>query len=39
MGEQGIGFIESIPAFEGYMVTADGIATYTSGFERYVNDV
>ena len=39
MGEQGIGFVESIPNFEGYMVTADDIATYTSGFERYVFNV
>ncbi|HTB48766.1 MAG TPA: FAD:protein FMN transferase [Verrucomicrobiae bacterium] len=36
MGEQGIGFIESTPSLEGYMVTDDKVATYTSGFERYV---
>jgi thiamine biosynthesis lipoprotein len=36
MGESGIGFIESIPELEGYMVTDDELATYTSGFERYV---
>ena len=36
MGEYGISFIESIPNLEGYMVTDDKIATYTSGFERYV---
>jgi thiamine biosynthesis lipoprotein len=39
MGEQGIGFIESIPELEGYMVTDDKLATYTSGFERYVVNV
>lgn len=39
MGESGIGFIESLPGLEGYMVTDDKQATYTSGFERYVADV
>lgn len=37
MGEKGIGFIESLPDFEAYVVGADKIATMTSGFERYVN--
>jgi len=36
MGEKGIGFIESTPDLEGYMVTDNQLATYTSGFERYV---
>lgn len=36
MGEKGIGFIESTPGLEGYMVADDQLATYTSGFERYV---
>ena len=36
MGSCGIGFIESMPGLEGYMVDANRIATYTSGFERYV---
>lgn len=35
MGRHGIGFIESIPGFEGYAVDKDGIATMTSGFESY----
>lgn len=39
MGEQGIGFIESTPGLEGYMVTDDKLATYTSGFERYTSNV
>jgi FAD:protein FMN transferase len=37
MGAQGIGFIESTSGLEGYMVDANKIATYTSGFERYVS--
>lgn len=36
MGEKGIGFIEGLPGFEGYMINKDGIATMTSGFEHYV---
>ncbi len=36
MGEQGISFIESVPGLEGYMVTRRKIATYTSGFERFI---
>lgn len=36
MGEKGISFIESTPGFEGYVVTDDQLATYTSGFEKYV---
>jgi thiamine biosynthesis lipoprotein len=35
MGQAGIAFIESTHGLEGYMVDADKIATYTSGFERY----
>jgi thiamine biosynthesis lipoprotein len=36
MGWEGISFIESVIGLEGYMVTDDHMATYTSGFERYV---
>jgi len=36
MGVGGISFIQTIPDLEGYMVTADKTATFTSGFERYV---
>ena len=36
MGLAGIAFIESTPGLEGYMVDAHKMATYTSGFERYV---
>jgi thiamine biosynthesis lipoprotein len=35
---QGICFIEALPDFEGYMIDANARATYTSGFERYVQD-
>jgi FAD:protein FMN transferase len=35
---QGIRFIEALPDFEGYMIDANARATYTSGFERYVQD-
>jgi thiamine biosynthesis lipoprotein len=35
MGREGIRFIESLPGFEGYAIDAGGIATMTSGFERY----
>ena len=36
MGSSGIGFIESMADLEGYMVDTNQIATYTSGFEKYV---
>jgi thiamine biosynthesis lipoprotein len=36
MGKAGINFIESLPGFEGYMIDKTGLATKTSGFERYV---
>lgn len=36
MGENGINFIENLKGFEGYMISKKGIATYTSGFEKYV---
>jgi thiamine biosynthesis lipoprotein len=39
MGDKGIHFIESLSGFEGYMINARGIATYTSGFERFVLSV
>jgi thiamine biosynthesis lipoprotein len=35
MGTAGINFIESLPGFEAYMITADKLATLTSGFEKY----
>lgn len=35
MGRDGISFIERLPGFEGYAIDREGIATMTSGFERY----
>lgn len=37
MGRQGINFIGSLEGFEGYMIDNDCRATFTSGFERYVD--
>lgn len=36
MGEAGIGFIEKLPGFEGYLIKKDQTAIYTSGFDSYV---
>lgn len=36
MGKEGIYFIERLNGFEGYMIDKDGIATKTSGFDKYV---
>ncbi len=36
MGRKGIAFIASLPGLEGYMIDITGMATFTSGFERYV---
>lgn len=36
MGKDGINFIEQMPGLEGYMVDSDKVATFTSGFRRYV---
>ena len=35
MGPAGIGFIERLTGFEGYLIDQNGLATFTSGFERY----
>lgn len=35
MGKEGIKFIEAQEGLEGYMINCDGIATYTSNFDRY----
>jgi thiamine biosynthesis lipoprotein len=37
MGRAGLVFIANQPNLEGYAITADGIATYTSGFDQYVH--
>jgi len=36
MGEKGVEFIENKKDLEGYMIDTQGIATMTSGFEKYV---
>lgn len=36
MGKQGINFIENQPGLEGYMISKNGIATYTSNFSKYI---
>ena len=36
MGQMGIGFIETLPGLEGYMIDDQQIATFTSGFENFV---
>jgi FAD:protein FMN transferase len=37
MGRDGIGFIENLDGFEGYSIDSQKIATFTSGFERFVS--
>ncbi len=37
MGRNGIEFIESLAGFEGYMIDSDQRATFTSGFEAYLD--
>ena len=39
MGKKGIDFVENLPGLEGYMVDKDGIATMTSGFEKYTTEL
>lgn len=39
MGKQGINFIEMRQGLEGYMIDKEGIATCTSGFEKYTSNV
>ncbi len=36
MGRDGINFIGRLEGLEGYMIDADGYATYTAGFQRFV---
>ncbi|MDE1924624.1 MAG: FAD:protein FMN transferase [Patescibacteria group bacterium] len=37
MGRDGIKFIEQLKGFEAYMIDKEGIATMTSGFEKYLS--
>jgi len=36
MGFEGIYFVEKMPGLEGYMIDHNKVATFTSGFEKYV---
>ena len=38
MGKEGIGFIEATPNIEGYSIDRNGIATMTSGFEKFISN-
>jgi len=38
MGKAGIHLIERIKGLEGYIIDSAGIATMTSGFEKYINN-
>lgn len=38
MESEGINFIEELPGFEGYMINKNGIATFTSGFNKYTKE-
>ncbi|MCL4384283.1 FAD:protein FMN transferase [Patescibacteria group bacterium] len=38
MGRPGIEFIESLPGFEGYQIDNQGVATFTTAFNRYLSD-
>jgi FAD:protein FMN transferase len=37
MGDRGVRFIEDMPGFEAYAIDKNGMATMTSGFQRYVS--
>jgi FAD:protein FMN transferase len=39
MGMDGIRFIENLPDIEGYMIDKKGMATMTTGFEKYTGSV
>jgi thiamine biosynthesis lipoprotein len=39
MGKQGINYIEKLSGFEGYMIDVNGVATFTSLFEEYIQHV
>lgn len=36
MGKRGMQLLDALPGIEGYMIDSKGIATYTVGFENYV---
>lgn len=39
MGKEGINFVEQLPGFEGYAIDRSGMATMTSGFNRYTQSL
>ncbi len=39
MGSRGIHFIEKLPDLEAYMINKKGIATMTTGFEKYTESL
>ena len=39
MGLDGINFIEKLPGFEGYIIDKGGVATVTTGFNKYTTNV
>jgi thiamine biosynthesis lipoprotein len=39
MGLDGINFIEKLPGFEGYIIDKGGVATMTTGFNKYTTNV
>ena len=39
MGREGINFIEKLNGFEGYSIDSGGIATETSGFNKFVKNI
>ena len=36
MGKRGVSFLETLDGFEAYSIDGEGIATMTSGFEKYL---
>jgi FAD:protein FMN transferase len=36
MGAEGVHFIEGLAGFEAYQIDTSGVATFTTGFARYV---
>lgn len=39
MGKKGINFVESLAGFEGYIIDKDGLATMTTGFDKYTKKI
>lgn len=39
MGKDAIRFIEALPGFEGYMIDNEKMATMTTGFEKYTDEI